>query len=241
MKAIKINNLNKIYNKKKAVDNISFSIQIGSIVGVVGANGAGKTTMIEMIVGLRKPTEGNIEILGFNALQYPEKVKEKIGVCLQEQYFYKKAKVKEVLEFFQDLYFNPMKIEEVIKIMNLEKYLNVKVQDLSGGLRQRVMLAIAIIGNPEVLFLDEPTTGLDPEARRELWKSILEFKKESKTIILSSHYMEEVQKYCDEVIIMKNGKIIQKSSPKKLIEKLNDNTATMEDVYIKFAIEEGRE
>ena len=240
MEAVKIENVTKAYKSKTAVDNISFSIQSGQIVGVVGANGAGKTTMLEMIMGLRKPTRGSIKLLGIDMISEPEKAKEKIGVCLQEQCIYKKAKVIEVLNFFHDLYQHSLQVEDVLNMVNLGEYRNIKVENLSGGLRQRVVLATAIISNPDILFLDEPTTGLDPEARRELWKAILQFKKESKTVILSSHYMEEVQKYCDEVIIMKKGHIIQKAKPLDLIKQVGESGATMEDVYIQFAMENER-
>lgn len=237
MEAIRLRNLTKTYAQRKAVDDISFSITSGKIVGVVGANGAGKTTLLEMMMGLRKPTSGTVELLGVDMVREGGKAKEKLGVLLQEQCIYKKAKVIEVIHFFHDLYVNPLDVEEVLDMVNLQEYRQIKIKNLSGGLRQRVALAIAIISNPEVLFLDEPTTGLDPEARRDLWKAILQFKKESKTIILSSHYMDEVQRYCDEVIILKKGHVVQKNIPQVLVSRLGEH-ATMEDVYIQYAIEE---
>lgn len=236
MEAIRVQNLTKSYKEKKAVDGVSFSITTGKVVGVVGANGAGKTTMLEMMMGLRKPTSGIVELLGVDMVREGAKAKERLGVLLQEQCIYKKAKVIEILRFFHDLYTEPLEVEDVLNLVNLQEYRQVKIKNLSGGLKQRVALAIAMISNPEVLFLDEPTTGLDPEARRELWKAIIHFKKESKTIILSSHYMDEVQKYCDEVIIMKKGHVLLKDAPKTLVRNLGGD-ATMEDVYIQYAIE----
>lgn len=237
MEAIRLKNLTKTYKERKAVDDVSFSIKSGQIVGVVGANGAGKTTMLEMMMGLRKPTGGTVELLGVDMVHEGAKAKEKLGVLLQEQCIYKKAKVIEILRFFHGLYTHPLDVEEVLDMVSLQEYRQVKIKNLSGGLRQRVSLAIAIISNPEVLFLDEPTTGLDPEARRDLWKAILQFKRESKTIILSSHYMDEVQRYCDEVIILKKGHVVQKNAPEVLVSRLGEH-ATMEDVYIRYAIEE---
>lgn len=235
MEAIKIENLTKTYKENKAVDNISFSIEAGKVVGVIGANGAGKTTALEMMMGLRKPTRGVISFFGVDMTHESSLVKEKIGVLLQEQCIYKNAKVLEVIRFFRQLYQEPLEIEEVLDMVNLREYQNVKIKNLSGGLRQRTALALAIVSNPEVLFLDEPTTGLDPEARRELWKAILQFKQEKKTVILSSHYMDEVQRYCDETIILKKGRMIKKDSPKALIKELGEE-ATMEDVYMQYAV-----
>lgn len=235
MEIIKVENLTKSYDTYKAVDNVSFSIEAGKVVGIVGANGAGKTTMLEMMMGLRHPSGGVVNLLGIDMVHNGEKAKEKIGVCLQEQCIYKKARVLEIICFFHDLYKAPLEVNQVLDMVNLREYQNIRVMNLSGGLKQRVALAIAVIGNPDILFLDEPTTGLDPEARREIWNAILQFKKNSKTVILSSHYMDEVQRYCDEVIIMKQGRMILKEAPIELVQKLG-NQATMEDVYIQHAV-----
>ncbi|VWL84963.1 ABC transporter ATP-binding protein [Oceanivirga miroungae] len=237
MDSIRLKNVTKIYGDFCAINNLSFNIKKGDIVGIVGANGAGKTTLLEMMMGIRKPTKGKIELLGIDFKNNSKKVKNNIGVLLQEQCVYKDAKIIELFNFFHDLYPFSLNVEEVIEIVNLGKYINVKFKNLSGGLKQRTLLGLAIINNPEIIFLDEPTTGLDPDARRALWKSILKFKKENKTIILSSHYMDEVQKYCDEVIIIKNGNIVKKDKPINLINSVV-KAKTLEDAYFYYAMGE---
>lgn len=237
MDSIKLKNITKTYGDFNAISNISFNIKKGNIVGIIGANGAGKTTLLEMMMGIRKPTEGTIELLGIDLNKNSIEAKMNIGVLLQEQCVYKDAKIIELFNFFHDLYTVSLKVDEVIDIVDLNRYRNIKFKKLSGGLKQRVLLGLAIINNPEIIFLDEPTTGLDPNARRSLWKSILKFKKENKTVILSSHYMDEVQKYCDEVIIIKNGNIIKKDRPINLINSIGKEK-TLEDAYFYYAMGE---
>lgn len=235
--SIKLKNVTKIYGNFCAVNNLSFDIKKGNLIGIVGANGAGKTTLLEMMMGIRKPTKGHIELLGIDLEKNSIEAKTNIGVLLQEQCVYKDAKIIELFNFFHDLYSNSLKVDEVIDIVDLNKYRNIKFKKLSGGLKQRVSLGLAMINDPEIIFLDEPTTGLDPDARRALWKSILKFKKENKTVILSSHYMDEVQKYCDEVIIIKNGNIVKKDSPINLVNSLGQGK-TLEDAYFYYAMGE---
>lgn len=237
MNAIEMNNVTKSYSNIDAVKDVSFEIKVGKLVGIVGANGAGKTTLLEMMTGIRKPTKGEVKLLDMNIVENGYEVKSKIGVLLQEQCVYKNAKVIELFRFFHDLYDEALDIEKVIEIVNLNDYRNVKVKNLSGGLKQRVALGAAIINNPEIIFLDEPTTGLDPEARRALWKAILQFKKDNKTVVLSSHYMDEVQRYCDEVMIVKQGQIIKKEDPAVLVKELGEGKF-MEDVYMYYAVGE---
>ncbi|MBR5636661.1 MAG: ABC transporter ATP-binding protein [Pseudobutyrivibrio sp.] len=237
MNAIEVTNLTKRYGNLNAVNNINFNIEAGKIVGIVGANGAGKTTMLEMMVGIRKPTIGNIRLMDTDIHENEYVAKNKIGVLLQEQCVNKYAKVIELFNFYHDLYENPIDVEEMLDTVNLQDYRNVKFKNLSGGLKQRAALGLAMINNPDILFLDEPTTGLDPEARRTLWKAIFKFKSDNKTVVLSSHYMDEVQKYCDEVIIMKKGEIIQKNTPEALIKSVGDNKF-MDDAYLYYAVGE---
>ncbi len=237
MNAIELKNVTKSYPNIDAVSDVSFNITAGQIVGIIGANGAGKTTMLEMMMGIRKATKGEIKVLGMDIDKDSQDAKSKIGVLLQEQCVYKNAKVTELFNFFHDLYENPLDIDQVLDIVNLQDYKKIRVKRLSGGLKQRVALGIALINNPDIIFLDEPTTGLDPEARRDLWKAILNFKKDNKTVLLSSHYMDEVQRYCDEVIIVKSGKVIRKNTPDNLVDELGEGK-TMEDVYMYHAVGE---
>lgn len=238
MYSIQLENVSKKYKDFYAVDEVTFSILKGKIVGIVGANGSGKTTLMEMMMGIKNPTEGKIKILDLDLKRNSNEIKNKIGVLLQEHCVYEDAKVIELFKFFKGLYKEGLDLDKVINIVNLKDYLNFKFKELSGGLKQRALLGLAIINNPDIIFLDEPTTGLDPDARKVIWEALLQFKKENKTIVLSSHYMDEVQKYCDEIIIMKNGKILIKEN---LSDLMNDykNLKLLEDVYFEVVNKKG--
>jgi ABC-2 type transport system ATP-binding protein len=215
--AVKVQNLTKRYGAITAVDNISFDIEKGTIFGLLGPNGAGKTTTVEMIEGLRKPDGGMIEIEGINALTDIDKVKEIIGVQLQSTTLYEKIRVKEALDLFGGYYKESIPSEQILKEVSLEDRKDSYVGTLSGGLKQRVAMGIALVNDPEVLFLDEPTTGLDPQARRNVWGIIENLRGKGKTIFLTTHYMEEAEQLCQRVGIMDYGKIIAMDSPKNLI------------------------
>ncbi|MBU1055111.1 MAG: ABC transporter ATP-binding protein [Proteobacteria bacterium] len=213
---LEIKNLVKKYKEVVAVDGISFLVREGTCFGLIGPNGAGKTTTIEVIEDIIPPTSG--EILYKGKLR-SSSFKQEVGIQFQETALLSGLTLRETLKVFKNLYSKSADIEEIIDICNLreiQKRINDKI---SGGQKQRLMLALAMINKPELMFLDEPSTGLDPQARRNLWAIIQKIKEKGKTIILTTHYMEEAQRLCDEIAIMDNGKIIAQGTPGQLIKK----------------------
>jgi len=213
---IHVNNLKKQYNQVLAVNDISFSIREGICFGLLGPNGAGKTTTIEMMEGILTPTSG--EIL-FRGNPIDRKFKERVGIQFQHTALQEFITVEETLKLFAALYPKQRPMDEVIEICSLQDILKRDNRKLSGGQRQRMLLALALINDPELIFLDEPTTGLDPQARRNFWRLIEKIKAENKTILLTTHYMDEAEKLCDEIAIMDQGNIIAQNSPKALLKK----------------------
>jgi len=209
-----VKNLIKYYGKLCAVDNISFSIEPGICFGLLGPNGAGKTTTIEIIEGITKPTSG--EIL-YNNAPRNRSFWELIGVQFQSTELFAFLTVRESIQTFMRLYRNQVPLEHLIRICSLEDIQHQENRKISGGQKQRLMLAIALANNPDLVFLDEPTTGLDPQSRRHLWEIVQAIKQKGKTIVLTTHYMEEAQVLCDEIIIVDKGKIIAQGAPEELI------------------------
>jgi ABC-2 type transport system ATP-binding protein len=225
----------KIYGDKTVVDIPQLSLGSGELVGLVGNNGAGKTTTIKMMSTLIMPTDGEIKVLGYDTKKDYMKIREKLNVSPQETAIAPNLSVKENLEFMAGVYQikNPKeKIDELVKTFKLEEVLNQKAKTLSGGWQRKVSIAMALINNPQILFLDEPTLGLDVIARRELW-SIIESQKGKITIILTTHYMEEAESLSDRVGIMAKGSLIDVGTPKELIEK--SNSKDFEDAFVKIA------
>jgi ABC-2 type transport system ATP-binding protein len=214
---VKVENLVKRYGDLVAVNDVSFSVGKGQIFGLLGPNGAGKTTTVEIIEGLRKPNSGSIEVCGIDAIKESDKIKELIGVQLQSTTLYDKIKVKEVIDHFAGYFQKSLPANQIMDRVSIADKQSSYVDTLSGGQKQRVALALALINDPEVAFLDEPTTGLDPQSRRNVWGIIENLKEQSKTVILTTHYMEEAEQLCDTVGIIDNGKIIAKDSPRHLI------------------------
>lgn len=217
-KVISIEDLKKSYGKFDAVKGITFDVYRGEIFGLLGENGAGKTTTLEIIEGLRKPTAGKINILGHDIHDDIKSIKEKIGVQLQSTAYYDFLTLKEILELFGSFYSQKVDAIELLTIVHLEQKANSFVKSLSGGQKQRFSIVASLVNNPEIVFLDEPTTGLDPLARRNLWEVIAEIKKKGKTVILTTHYMEEAEVLCDRIAIMDKGKILTIGETHKLIE-----------------------
>jgi len=216
---IEVENLTKKYGKLIAVNNISFQVQKNEVFGLLGENGAGKTTTLEMIEGLRKPTAGEIKVLGLDVSSNIQKIKEKIGVQLQSSAYYDNLKLREILELFGSFYQKRIDFNQLFEMVGLENKTDQYVRNLSGGQKQRFSIIASLINDPEIVFLDEPTTGLDPLARRHTWDIISKIKKQGKTIVLTTHYMEEAEILCDRVAIMDRGKIIAMDRTHKLIEK----------------------
>lgn len=217
-KVIEVTGLVKDYGKLVAVNGISFSVQKNEVFGLLGENGAGKTTTLEIIEGLRKATSGEIVVLDHDVEKELNEIKEKIGVQLQSSAYYDNLKLIEILELFGSFYEKKVNSEKLFKMVGLEEKANSYVRNLSGGQKQRFSIIASLINDPEIIFLDEPTTGLDPLARRHTWDIISEIKKQGKTIVLTTHYMEEAEILCDRVAIMDKGKIIAMDKTHKLIE-----------------------
>ena len=214
---IKVEQLVKSYGTIKAVDDISFHVEQGEVFGMLGPNGAGKTTTVEIIEGLRTADSGRVTVLGLDIAKVPTRIKQKIGVQLQAPSLMPSLTVDELLDTFAGFYKHSLPIDDVVELLALTESRKVLVKNLSGGQQQRLSVAMALINDPEVAFLDEPTTGLDPQARRGLWTVIEDMRNKSKTIFLTTHYMEEAERLCDRVAIVDHGKIIAIDTPQELI------------------------
>lgn len=221
MDVIKVNNLTKKFDKLIAVDDISFSVEKGTIFGLLGPNGAGKTTTIECIIGLKKPEEGQIEILDMDVLKVGKTLYDYIGVQLQETSYQEKIKVWELCDLFGTMYDNPLDYMELLKKFELEDKAKSYISSLSGGQRQKIAIVLALISNTEIIILDELTTGLDPKARREMWGHIKQLKAEGRTIFITTHYMEEATQLCDMIGIIDSGKLITLGSVEGVIDSAN--------------------
>lgn len=216
---VEVANVYKSFKDVKAVNGLSFSVNEGQFLALLGPNGAGKTTMVEMIEGIQHPDSGEILIDGKRWKQHDDEIHRIIGLSLQETRFMDKLNVRETLMLFASFYgLGKERVEEVIDIVNLQEKRKAYVSNLSGGQRQRLALSIALLNKPKVLLLDEPTTGLDPTARREVWAILRKLKNESKTsLILTTHYMEEAEQLCDNIIIIDHGKILREGTLDKLL------------------------
>jgi ABC-2 type transport system ATP-binding protein len=223
--AVEVKDLTKRYGALVAVNKVSFAIKEGEIFGLLGPNGAGKTTTLEMIEGLRKPDEGSIQVCGIDVTKRASDIKEIIGVQLQSTSVYDRIKVGEAIDLFGGYYRKSLPTAEILQEVSLNEKRDSFVQSLSGGQKQRLALALALVNDPQVIFLDEPTTGLDPQARRNIWEIIEGLSKKRKTIILNTHYMEEAERLCERVGIMDHGQIIALDTPANLISKQNMDSA----------------
>jgi ABC-2 type transport system ATP-binding protein len=247
---VEATNLRKRYGKKAVVKGVSFAVEQHEIFGIVGPNGAGKTTTLEMIEAMRPIDGGRASIDGLDVQQNPRKIRGLIGVQPQSAAFFDKTKLKELLEYFGALYGKKVHPRRLLQGVHLTEKENSYFEHLSGGQKQRFSIAAALVHSPKVLFLDEPTTGLDPQARRNLWELIKIIRKDGITIILTTHYMEEAELLCDRVAIMDKGKIIALDTPQNLIKNLLDKgfkkerrveQANLEDVFIDLTGKELRE
>lgn len=218
MPVIEVRNLTKKYGQLVAVKDISFTVNKGEVFGLLGENGAGKTTTLEMIEGLRQPTEGQITLLGHNTRENLQEIKERIGVQLQSSAYYNFLNLTEILDLFGSFYQKRLAPDELLKMVQLEEKSRSLVGNLSGGQKQRFSIVASLVNDPEIVFLDEPTTGLDPVARRRLWDIIAKIKESGKTIILTTHYMEEAEILCDRIAIMEQGQIVAQDETHRLIE-----------------------
>jgi len=238
---IKVKDLVKNYGNFEAVKGISFDVQEGEIFGLLGPNGAGKSTTLEIIETLREKTTGEVWVNGFNLDKDPDEIKKIIGVQLQTSGYYPNLKLVELITLFNGLYNRDVDPMSLLETVNLKDKANAKVKELSGGQKQRFSVATTLINDPKIVFLDEPTTGLDPQARRNLWDLVRSIRDKGTTVIITTHYMDEAEVLCDRVAIIDAGKIIAMDSPDGLIDSLVSSgferpkevkKANMEDVFI---------
>ena len=231
--AVAVQDLRKDYGRVEAVRGLSFDIAPGECLGLLGPNGAGKTTTVEILEGLLTPSSGRVEVLGRRWGRDDREIRERLGVCLQETVLSEKLEVGETLRLFRAFYRQGREPEETIAEIGLEEKRGARVGTLSGGQKQRLAVACALVGDPELLFLDEPTTGLDPQSRRQVWDLVRAFKERGRTVLLTTHYMDEAEKLCDRIAVIDHGRIIAEGTPRELIRSLGG------DHVVEIAVGEG--
>ena len=235
--AVRCTNLEKRYGDVVAVDGLSLDVHRGECFGMLGPNGAGKTTTIEILEGLLLPDAGDVEVLGLRWATHERELRQRLGIQLQETQLPDKLTVAETLRLFRSFYPRGRSVDDLIKIVELESKANSRVGKLSGGQKQRLSLACSLAGDPDLLFLDEPTTGLDPHSRRQLWELLERFRAAGGTILLTTHYMDEAEYLCDRVGVVDHGRVIALGTPKELIASLGAprmvvHEGTLEDVFM---------
>jgi ABC-2 type transport system ATP-binding protein len=240
--ALLVRNLRKSYGDVVAVDGLDLEVNRGDCFGLLGPNGAGKTTTIEICEGLLAADSGTVEVLGLNWSDNDDDLKQRLGVQLQDTKLAEKLTVAETLTMFRSFYKQRKTADEVIALVELGEKRDARVGSLSGGQKQRLAIACALVGDPEILFLDEPTTGLDPQSRRSLWDLINQFRESGRTIVLTTHYMEEAERLCDRIAIVDHGKVIAQGKTNELIDSVDVShlpapeprrtSATLEDVFV---------
>lgn len=236
---ITVNQLSKSYNGKVVLENLSFSLDKGRVLGLIGANGAGKSTSIECILGTKKKDGGKVRILGKNPMQHRKTLFQKVGVQFQESSYPNEIKVHELCSEMACLYKKTADWKALLKQFGLQDKEKALVKNLSGGEKQRLFIILALIPKPEVVFLDELTTGLDPKARREVWAILKKLKQNGMTMILTSHFMEEIEALCDEIIILRKGQMVFKGNVEEAIKQ--SGMAQFEAAYLWYAEEEENE
>jgi len=218
--ALRCEQLVKKYGDLAAVDGLDLEVDSGECFGLLGPNGAGKTTTVEILEGLNEPTAGRVEVLGMRWDRDERALRQRLGVSLQETHLPDKLTVEEILRMFRSFYLQGRSLEEVLELVGLSDKRASWTERLSGGQKQRLAVACALVSDPELLFLDEPTTGLDPQSRRQLWDVVLGFKSRGRTVLLTTHYMDEAERLCDRVAIVDKGKVIAMGTPRELIASL---------------------
>ena len=238
---IQVHDLRKSYGDLKAVDGISFGVSAGEVFGILGPNGAGKTTTVEILEGMRAPDSGIAVVNGIDVQKDPRAVKKVIGIQLQSSAFFDRLSLVEILDVMASLYHRQIDALVLLRDVELDDRADALFKELSGGQKQRFSVASTLVNDPILLFLDEPTTGLDPQARRHMWELVQRFKSEGRTVLLTTHYMEEAEELCDRVAIMDHGKIVAMDRPAALVDSLlsrgfqkerMENLANLEDVFL---------
>ena len=240
-KIIQVKDLRKSYGDLIAVDGISFSVSSGEVFGILGPNGAGKTTTVEILEGMRTADSGTALVNGIDVRKDPRAVKRVIGIQLQSSAYFERLNLTEILDVMASLYHRAIDASALLNKVQLADRAKAQFKDLSGGQKQRFSIAATLVNDPVLLFLDEPTTGLDPQARRHMWELVKQFQSEGRTVLLTTHYMEEAEELCNRVAIMDHGKIVAMDRPEALVESLlnkgfhkerTEKLANLEDVFL---------
>ena len=240
---IQVQDLRKSYGELKAVDGVSFSVGSGEVFGILGPNGAGKTTTVEILEGMREPDGGTAVVNGIDVQKDPRAIKKVIGIQLQSSAFFDRLNLAEILDVMASLYHREIDAMDLLREVELADRADALFKELSGGQKQRFSVASTLVNDPILLFLDEPTTGLDPQARRHMWALVQRFKSEGRTVLLTTHYMEEAEELCDRVAIMDRGKIVALDRPSALVDSLlsrgfekerTETLANLEDVFLEL-------
>jgi ABC-2 type transport system ATP-binding protein len=231
--AVRVRELVKTYGRVEAVRGLSFEIRPGECFGLLGPNGAGKTSTVEILEGLLPATSGDVEVLGRRWGRDDHEIRERLGVCLQQTVLSEKLEVGETLALFRSFYRSGRDPREVVREVGLQEKVRARVGTLSGGQKQRLAVACALVGEPELLFLDEPTTGLDPQSRRQVWEIVNGFKQQGRTVVLTTHYMDEAERLCDRIAVVDLGRTIAFGTPRELIRTLGG------DHVVEIALEDG--
>jgi ABC-2 type transport system ATP-binding protein len=234
---IRVSDLRKFYGDVKAVDGVSFEVGKGEVFGTLGPNGAGKTTTIEILEGLREPDSGKVEVFGMDVTRHAPSIKQRIGVQLQSVSLYPRLTVTELLDLFGSFFEHHLPTKQLIDAVDLGERAGARSMDLSGGQQQRLSIALALVNDPELIFLDEPTTGLDPQARRSLWELVKGLQGRGKSVMLTTHYMEEAAELCDRVAIMDHGHILEMGTVPELIGRRFKERAVFFDTSSKLESE----
>ncbi len=238
---IQVQDLRKSYGELKAVDGVSFSVGSGEVFGILGPNGAGKTTTVEILEGMREPDGGTAVVNGIDVQKDPRAIKKVIGIQLQSSAFFDRLNLAEILDVMASLYHREIDAMDLLREVELADRADALFKELSGGQKQRFSVASTLVNDPILLFLDEPTTGLDPQARRHMWALVQRFKSEGRTVLLTTHYMAEAEELCDRVAIMDRGKIVALDRPSALVDSLlsrgfekerTETLANLEDVFL---------
>ncbi|GAB3657438.1 ABC transporter ATP-binding protein [Glycomyces tarimensis] len=228
--ALRAEHLHKRYGETVAVDDVSLAVEEGEVIGVLGTNGAGKTTMVEMIAGLRTPDRGSVSVLGLDPRRDRAKVRQVLGVQLQETQLHGALTVDELLGLYRSFYHRPRPAEELLELVGLGEQRGTRFERLSGGQQQRLSIALALAGRPRIVILDELTTGLDPRARRQMWKTVERLRDDDVTILLVSHAMEEVERLCDRVVLLDAGRIVTVDTPAGLVARAG--AENLDDAFV---------
>ncbi|MBB4687193.1 ABC transporter ATP-binding protein [Amycolatopsis jiangsuensis] len=230
MASIEVTELRKAYAGRTVVDGVSFTVERGEIFGILGTNGAGKTTTVECLQGLRTPDSGTVSVLGLDPARDAAELRRRVGTQLQDARLPEKLRVREALELFATFYPHPADIEDLLRRLGLEEHRDAGFGTLSGGLKQRLSIALALVGDPEIAILDELTTGLDPHARRDTWKLVEGVRDAGVTVVLVTHFMDEAQRLCDRVAILDAGCVVATGSPAELLA--TTDKSTLDDAFV---------